>query len=253
MTWCKSNLENVRAGTKWRSQYAICRQICYQLRTNGGWEDIVVLDTATVVPHPCAALAQLCCTLVQCHSVIWHVSSAHSLVFEPNVRVNQWFQGSLTTVLPAAPLRAWALPSICLYIDLLYNTSNHAILVPHIVWRLLWARWVAGFRSLRNHWFSPSPDYSANISLIYYIADGVAKNRAVTTFLESAVKLLGAQGHLSVHTGIFCIKYLFKQCTKMGWRKAHTNIHVWMKSNNLKELEENTHKCTHWMDKKQAT
>ena len=31
------------------------------------------------------------------------------------------------------------------------------------------------------------PDYSANISLIYYIADGVAKNRAVTTFSESAV------------------------------------------------------------------
>jgi len=69
-------------------------------------------------------------------------------LFVCNCRVNQGFRGSPTTVLPAAPWRAWALPSICLYIDLLYNTSNHAILVPRIVWRLLWARRAAGFRSL---------------------------------------------------------------------------------------------------------
>jgi hypothetical protein len=31
------------------------------------------------------------------------------------------------------------------------------------------------------------PDYSANISLIYYIGDGIAKNHALTTFSESAV------------------------------------------------------------------
>ena len=80
----------------------------------------------------------------------WHASPAPAcaLVFEPNVRVNQGFWGSPMTVLPAAPSWAWALPSICLYIDLLYNTSNHAILVPCIVWRLLWARWAAGFMSL---------------------------------------------------------------------------------------------------------
>jgi len=61
---------------------------------------------------------------------------AHALVTEPNVRVNQGFWGSLTTVLPVAPSWAWALPSICLYIDSLYNTSNHAVLI----WRLLWSK-----------------------------------------------------------------------------------------------------------------
>ena len=48
-----------------------------------------------VVPHPRA---------VRCsHSVTWRRNSARALVAEPNVRVNQGFRGSPTTVLPAAP------------------------------------------------------------------------------------------------------------------------------------------------------
>ena len=51
------------------------------------------------VPHPQRA--------VRCsHSVARCSNSARALVAEPNIRVNQGFWGSPTTVLPAAPLFA---------------------------------------------------------------------------------------------------------------------------------------------------
>jgi len=141
----ESNSENVCAGTKWRSQYRYMQAKMLSVANQWGLGRHCRSGYCYSSTTP---LAQLCCTLAQCHSVTWCVSSAHALVFEPNVRVNQGFWGSPTTVLPATPSRASALPSICLYIDLLYNTSNHAILVPCIVRRLLWARRAAGFRSL---------------------------------------------------------------------------------------------------------
>ena len=135
----KSKSENVHAGTRWRSQYHYMHQQGLGKPCPSGYR--------SSWPSRITALAQQYHILVQLPQ--WHIL-AHAAVAAVTVLLDMATLHMLLSLNPMLglindfrahrwqfcqllPCFTWALPSICLYIDSLHNTSNHAVLV---VWRL---------------------------------------------------------------------------------------------------------------------